>query len=57
MHAHFTGTHSHRHSETQTHATTIPTKIIVVSILLENVKAASLQGWFKLCMDCVLEVV
>lgn len=40
---------AHRHAGTQTHAATIPTKIIVVSILLENVKtqAGSLQGWFK----------
>lgn len=40
--AHFAGTHSHRHYETQTHATAIPTMIIVVSILLENVKTEAL---------------
>ena len=48
MHARFTGTHFYRHWETQTHATTIHTESIVVSILLENGKKTKKNSVFKM---------
>lgn len=50
MHAHFTGTHSHRHQETQTHATAVHTETIVVSCVIENMENRDwlvFRGWFK----------